>query len=260
VQADAQRLKQVLINLLVNAIKYNREGGEVRLDVRPEGDDRVRIAVADTGFGIDAALLPRLFTPFERLGAERLGIEGTGLGLALSRELVEAMGGTIGVETVPGAGSTFWVDLSSREPVAAAPIAEPGHPRLAERVYAAPRTLLYIEDTVANIRLIEAILLMRPSVHLIGAMLGRLGLELAHEHQPDLILLDLHLPDVGGVEVLHRLRADDTTRGIPVVVLTADATRQDEKALRDAGARAFLTKPIEVIELLAILDEVLESE
>jgi CheY-like chemotaxis protein/anti-sigma regulatory factor (Ser/Thr protein kinase) len=255
VVADPQRLKQVVINLLSNGIKYNQPGGQVRIGVGLVAADRVRISVTDTGPGIDAASLPRLFVPFDRLGAAASDVEGTGLGLSLSRNLVEAMDGKIGVETTVGSGSTFWIELVSGE---AAAVARPGREDAeltTTRTYPAERRLLYIEDTVANVRLIEDVLERRPSVRLLPAMLGQLGLDLAREHRPDLILLDLHLPDLGGQEVLAHLGADEATRDIPVVVLSADATRRHLDEVISLGARGYLTKPIGVRRLLEVLDE-----
>jgi signal transduction histidine kinase len=252
VRADNQRLKQVVINLLSNGVKYNRDGGEVRLSATGMGSDRVRISVSDTGKGMDAESLAKLFTPFERLDAGA-DIEGTGLGLALSRRLIEAMGGTIEVESTPGEGTTFTIEMARGEPAAVRREAEEAEP-VASRSYDGDRRILYIEDTVANIRLVEDILASRPSVRLLPAGMGRLGVDLAREHRPDLILLDLHLPDIGGDEVLEELRGDERTRDIPVVVLSADATGQAAKPLVDAGARAYLTKPIGVRDLLEVVD------
>ena len=260
VVADSQRLKQVVINLLSNAIKYNHAGGTVRLAVAPVAGGRIRISVADTGPGIDEASLPRLFVPFDRLGAAATGIEGTGLGLSLSRNLVEAMGGILDVESTVGTGSTFWIELRSGEAAAVERAAKDDSALTTVRMYPRERSLLYIEDTVANVRLIEGVLERRPSVRLLPAMLGRLGIELAHEHRPDLILLDLHLPDVGGEEVLAHLRADDATRDIPIVVLSADATRRHLDEVMALGARGYLTKPIGVRRLLEALDEHLAGE
>jgi signal transduction histidine kinase len=256
VQGDNQRLKQVVINLLSNAVKYNREGGEVRIAVEAFDSDRIRIAVSDTGPGIDRESLAKLFTPFERLDC-RPEVQGTGLGLAVSRSLVEAMGGTLEVESVPGEGSTFTIELARGEPVAVAEAGTEEHALISERSYDGERRLLYIEDTVANVRLVEQILESRPSVRLLPAGMGRLGLELAAEHRPDLILLDLHLPDIGGEEVLARLRANDRTREIPVVILSADATDRSRSPLLENGARAYLTKPIGVRDLLGMVDEYL---
>jgi signal transduction histidine kinase/ActR/RegA family two-component response regulator len=260
VVADAQRLKQVVINLLSNAIKYNRAGGSVRMAVAEAEGHRIRISVTDTGRGIDEDSLPRLFVPFDRLGAAAAGIEGTGLGLSLSRSLVEAMHGAMGVESTVGAGSTFWIELASGEAAAVDRAAGDDSAVTAARTYPRERRLLYIEDTVANVRLIEDILARRPSVQLLPAMLGRLGVDLALEHRPDLILLDLHLPDIGGQEVLARLRADAVTRDIPVVVLSADATRRHLDEVMALGARGYLTKPIGVRKLLETLDRHLAGE
>jgi signal transduction histidine kinase len=256
VQGDNQRLKQVVINLLSNAVKYNREGGEVRIAVDGADSDRVRIGVSDTGPGIDRESLAKLFTPFERLDCGPQ-VQGTGLGLAVSRSLVEAMGGTLTVESTPGEGSTFTIELARGEPIAVAEAGTEERELIAERIYDGERRLLYIEDTVANVRLVEQILESRPSVRLLPAGMGRLGLELAAEHRPDLILLDLHLPDIGGEEVLARLRSDDRSREIPVVILSADATDRSRSPLLENGARAYLTKPIGVRNLLGVVDEYL---
>jgi signal transduction histidine kinase/CheY-like chemotaxis protein len=253
IRADKQRLKQVLINLLSNAVKYNREGGDVRISVDAVGSERVRIDVTDTGPGIDPDSFEKLFVPFERLNAGT-DVEGTGLGLALSRSLVEAMGGSLTVSSTLGEGSTFTVELGRGEPVAVAEARSEDGEVMAHRAYDGERSLLYIEDTVANVRLLEEILRSRPSVKLLPAGQGSLGLELALEHRPDLVLLDLHLPDIGGDEVLARLRADERTRDIPVVILSADATDGTPGPLLEAGAQAYLTKPIGVRELLEVVD------
>jgi signal transduction histidine kinase/CheY-like chemotaxis protein len=258
VVADSQRLKQVLINLVSNAIKYNRRGGEVRISLEPVSPDLVRITVADTGIGIDEAGLRKLFTPFERLNAAASGIDGTGLGLALSRDLVEAMSGRMGVTSKPDVGTSVWLELRGGEPPAVEEITAAEVELLAVREYAGPRSLLYIEDTLANVHLVEAILARRPSVQLLPAMLGQMGLDLAGEHHPDLILLDLHLPDLGGEEILSRLQSDEATREIPVLILSADATKSQAKLLLADGARAYLTKPISVRRLLEALDEYME--
>ncbi len=257
VQADRQRLKQVLLNLLANAVKYNREGGAVTAACEAAPGDRLRLRVSDTGPGIPPALLEHLFMPFDRLGAEQSGVEGTGLGLALTKRLVEAMGGAVGVESALGQGSTFWVEL----PLAEAPAERAGGtPAEALAPAAAPGpavTVLYIEDNLSNLRLIERVLAHRPQVRLLPAMQGRLGLDLAREHRPALILLDLHLPDVPGHEVLRHLQGDDRTRDIPVIVISAEATPGQVERLKATGARAYLTKPLNVQELLAVLDETL---
>jgi CheY-like chemotaxis protein/anti-sigma regulatory factor (Ser/Thr protein kinase) len=259
VLADNQRLKQVLLNLLSNAIKYNREGGEVRIAVGEADTDRVQVAIEDTGKGIDEESLAKLFVPFERLDAGASGVEGTGLGLALSRDIVEAMGGTVEVASTLGVGTTFSVELSGAEPAAVQMKAGEDESLLALREYAAEKRLLYVEDVVANVRLIEEILRRRPSIRVVPAMQGQLGMELAREHRPDLILLDLHLPDIGGEEVLAQLHADEALRDTPVVMLTADATKRHLNELLSLGARAYLTKPIGVRQLLEVVDEFMEG-
>ena len=258
VQADRQRLKQVLLNLLSNAIKFNRNGGMVAFSYEQTPEGRLRIKVNDTGPGISATRMAQLFTPFERLGAEQVGIEGTGLGLALSKGLVEAMGGTLSAESIFGQGSTFWLEL----PLVDRP-AEPrcmGVPAPAElKPSSTAAIVLYVEDNLSNVKLIQRLLAHRPEVRLVPAMQGRLGLDLALEHRPHLILLDLHLPDMPGEEVLLRLRAAPETRDIPVAVISADATPGQIRRLLANGARAYLTKPLDVKKLLEVLDETLKE-
>lgn len=257
--ADRQRLQQIMLNLLSNGIKYNRLGGSVAVSCERSSPTQLRINVTDTGPGIPQEQLGRLFTPFERLGAERSAIEGTGIGLALSRQLAEAMGGTLGVETVVGQGSTFWVAL----PLVEGPVER--YDRLtgtttvrSDSTTSAEdkrRVVLYIEDNLANLTLVQRIMAERNGIQLVPAMQGRLGLELAKEHRPFLVMLDLHLPDIGGDEVLQRLRDDPATATIPVVMVSADATPGMVQRLLNAGALAYLTKPINVEELLRIVDE-----
>jgi CheY-like chemotaxis protein/anti-sigma regulatory factor (Ser/Thr protein kinase) len=259
VQGDRQRLKQILLNLLSNAVKYNRPGGRVELACAPaEGTDRLRVEVRDTGRGIAPEAMDQLFVPFERLGNEETGVEGAGLGLPLSRRLAEAMGGTLEVATTLGQGSSFWVEL----PVAEGPVQRAERQQeLDPAVPPAPEpdeamTVLYIEDNLSNLQLVERVLSRRPGVRLISAMRPQLGLELAAEHHPDLILLDLHLPDMPGQEVFRRLQAEPRTAQVPVVVLSADARPSLIEDLLAQGVRAFLTKPLDVKELLELLDAV----
>jgi signal transduction histidine kinase/CheY-like chemotaxis protein len=257
VMTDRQRGRQVLLNLLSNAVKYNHDGGSVVVTCTLLPDAMLRVAVRDTGPGIDPARRELLFAPFERLGAETSGIEGTGLGLALSRQLIEQLGGAVGVESTPGRGSTFWIDL----PVTDEPAAPAGAPpadvdRAADRD---GRVLLLIEDNLANLRLVEAMLRQRPHVTVLPAMQGGLGLELAYNNTPDVIVLDLHLPDMSGREVLTRLKADPRTRDIPVLVATADVDRRRGQALVADGAFAYLTKPLDLQSFLGTVDDALEE-
>jgi signal transduction histidine kinase/CheY-like chemotaxis protein len=254
VRADRQRLQEVVVNLLTNAVKYNREGGEVSVVCEAVSDGRLRLVVADTGIGIAEQDLARLFLPFERLGAEQSDVEGTGLGLTLTKQLVEAMGGEIGATSQTGVGSSFWVEL----PLADAPPERPEEtvpPAVAPApISARARTVLYVEDNLSNVELVERIVARRPEVTLVVAMQGRFALELAREHQPSLILLDLHLPDVSGEQVLRQLRADPGTSATPVVMLSADATSGQIQRLRANGATDYLTKPFDVARLLAVID------
>jgi PAS domain S-box-containing protein len=254
VLADRQRLKQVLLNLLSNAVKYNREGGGISLLYTRAGR-RARIEVADTGVGIAADALARVFEPFDRLGAEATEVEGTGLGLALSKRLMEAMEGEIGIDSVLGVGTTSWFEL----PVVAAPRAPRERPETEAPVAVTeppglPVTVLYVEDNPSNIKLVETILAARPQVTLIVATQGGLAVELAREHRSALILLDLNLPDMSGEEVLRRIRSDARTAEMRVVITSADATRGQIERMRSAGADDYLTKPFGVDRLLAVID------
>jgi CheY-like chemotaxis protein/anti-sigma regulatory factor (Ser/Thr protein kinase) len=258
VHADRQRLAQVLLNLLSNAVKYSGIGGMVRVecDYAPGSSDRIRIAVRDEGPGIPADKHERLFTPFERLGAEQSGVEGTGLGLALSQRLVEGMGGTLDFETTVGVGSTFWAEFPrADDPVERLRQERPaaGLPQSDQ----ASGTVLYVEDNLANLSLIESVMHSRPRIELIPALQGRIGLDLARRHAPDLVLLDLHLPDLSGEEVLRHLKAEPATRHIPVVFITADAMPGTAERLLAAGAAACLAKPLDIDEFLGTLDRLL---
>ena len=251
VLADNQRLKQVLVNLIANGIKYNRAGGTVTISARTE-NEAARVEVTDTGVGIEEHLIQKLFTPFERLSAAE--VEGTGLGLSLSKAIVEGMAGKIGVRSVAGEGSTFWVSCRKAAPPSPEDVGATEPSALAPRLYTGSRRLLYVEDTLTNIRFVEAVLRRRPSVELIPAMMGNLGIDLAREHRPDLILLDLHLPDLSGEEVLTRLRRLDETREIPVIVVTADATDAARTSAVEELADGFVTKPVGVEQLLELVD------
>ena len=260
VHADRQRLKQVLLNLLSNGVKYNREGGDILVTWHHVTPDRLAIRVADTGIGIASEAMPRLFDPFDRLGAEMSGVEGTGLGLALSKGLIEAMGGTVKAESEAGAGSAFTIELHRAEPPVDRFEREWGAHGAASGQVTPSQTILYIEDNLSNLRLIERIISERPQIRLLSAMQASLGLELARDHRPDLVLLDLHLPDMAGDEVLRRLREDPTTRTIPVVMISADATQTQINRLLAAGADDYLTKPLDVARFLQTVEAILDRE
>lgn len=253
IRGDRQRIVQILINLLSNAIKYTPSGGSVTVFCEQTPDELVRIDVADTGPGISPENQALLFHAFERLGAETSGIEGTGVGLTLSLGLAEAMRGTIEVSSHVGAGSTFTLVLPASEPE-----------RLESQVSSAtsisvatarPVRVLYIEDNLANARLMTRICELRDHAVLEVAATGEEGLTKAAASVPDLILLDLHLPDMYGEEVLRALRTSDTTHASRIVIVTADATTAARSAARELGADGFIAKPIEVADVLAWLDD-----
>jgi len=253
--ADWVRLRQILINLLSNAVKFNRSGGTVDVECERVSDPnggQLRIRVVDTGAGISPEQIERIFVPFERLQASKLGIGGTGIGLALCKHLAELQGGSIGVESQPGSGSAFWVQLPLGE-CEAAPHALP------QNASAVPRQpiakVLYVEDNAANLRLVEAIFRKYPELAILSATSGETGIELARSHQPHLILLDIHLPGLSGYEVLAALRADAATRAIPVIALSADAAPIDIARGLVAGFQRYLTKPIKTEELIEAIDD-----
>ena len=255
VDADRTRLKQVLINLLSNAIKYNRPNGTVAVDCTITAPTRIRISVRDTGAGLPPDMLQQLFQPFNRLGQERSTEEGTGIGLVMSKRLVELMGGVIGVESTVGFGSVFWFELNStaepqlgidtQHPVVMAPARiPPGAPL---------RTLLYVEDNPANLKLVEQLIARRPDMRLLSARDGNTGIELARANQPEVILMDINLPGISGIEALKILREDPATAHIPVVALSANAMPRDIERGLEAGFFRYLTKPIKVNEFMDTL-------
>jgi PAS domain S-box-containing protein len=260
VHADRTRVKQVLINLLSNAIKYNKARGTVVVDCFASASERIRVSVKDTGEGLAPEMLAQLFQPFNRLGQETGAEEGTGIGLVVAKQLVELMGGLIGVESTIGEGSVFWFELIAEvapqravgedEPTA---VVQPQLPRGAWL-----RSLLYVEDNPANLNLVKQLIARRPDLRLLTAVTGHLGIELARTSQPEMILMDINLPDISGIEAMKILREDPATAHIPVVALSANAMPRDiEKGLA-AGFFRYLTKPIKVNEFMDTLNVTLE--
>jgi PAS domain S-box-containing protein len=260
VKADRTRVKQVLINLLFNAIKYNKVGGAVAVECTPSPPDSLRITVRDTGAGLAPEQLAQLFQPFNRLGRDAGAEEGTGIGLVVTKRLVELMDGVIGVDSTVGVGSEFWFELSlTSAPNLAAHDAEDAV-RLPLQLSggAPPRTLLYVEDNPANLELVEQIVARRPDLRLLSAADGDLGIEFARAYLPEVILMDINLPGLSGVEAMKILRADPLTAHIPIIALSANALAHDiDKALA-AGFFNYLTKPIKVNAFLDALDVALK--
>ena len=259
VLADRTRLKQILLNLLSNALKYNREQGQVAIECAPHASGRVRISVRDTGVGLDAEQLALLFQPFNRLGQEGGTEEGSGIGLVVTKRLVELMDGSIGVTSAPGEGSTFWIELRVVDalPMPAAPALP--RPDLAGALldHSAPVTLLYVEDNPANLTLVEEIVRYCPQLQLLTATDGRLGVEMARTHLPQLILMDINLPHVNGTDALKLLRADPRTAHIPVIALTANAMPGDVERSMALGFYRYLTKPINLEEFTEAINSTL---
>jgi signal transduction histidine kinase/ActR/RegA family two-component response regulator len=260
VQADRTRLKQVLLNLLSNAVKYNREGGAVVVDCVHPAPQRLRLSVQDTGMGLSSEQVAGLFQPFNRLGQEGGTQEGTGIGLVVTRRLVELMGGEIGVTSSPGVGSVFWIELACTDAdgVSAAPPPVRAAPAVADgSAPAQPSTVLYIEDNPANLKLVQEIVRFRPDLRLVSAPDGHFGLSLARSQKPDLILMDLNLPGLSGFEVLAQLRREPETARIPAIAVSANAMRADIERALAAGFVRYLTKPIDIGQFNEAIDGVL---
>jgi signal transduction histidine kinase/ActR/RegA family two-component response regulator len=253
VRADPERLHQALLNLVSNGIKYNRLGGRLTVACQTAATGYLRIAVRDTGVGIPRSLQARLFTPFDRLGAE--SAEGTGLGLTLARRLVEAMHGKLGYESVEGEGTTFWIDMPEADARSAA--LSPVDAR--SPVAHADGTVLYIEDDPSHLQLVESALAETSTLRFIGATQGRTGLALAREHHPDVIVTDLHLSDLSGDEVLQEVQRDPVLRPTPVVILSEDTAPGQVRRLLEAGARAYLPKPPDVPRLVQVLERMVHA-
>lgn len=257
VHIDHTRFKQVLVNLLSNAIKYNHVDGTVTLvcELRPTG--RVRFSVQDTGKGLSEEQQQRLFSPFDRLGAEASSVNGTGIGLVISKRLIEAMGGSIGYESFQGKGSTFWIEVeqgrSDSEAVVSCLADRLGQEVQAQPDEIKPATVLYIEDNPANLRLVQRVIQSRTPYELMSAHDATLGIELARLHRPELILMDIHLPGMDGFTAFSRLQGFDETRGIPVIAISANAMERDIERAKELGFVDYLTKPIDVDRLVAVM-------
>jgi len=260
VKADRTRLKQIIINLLSNAIKYNKEQGTVIVDCIVTAPGRIRISVADTGAGLSPEKLAQLFQPFNRLGQEVGAVAGTGIGLVVTKRLAELMEGALGVESTVGVGSVFWCELISVEaPQLVIEHCEAGvltAPQL--QATEAQQTLLYVEDNPANMKLVEQIVARHPGIRLVTAVNGSLGIELARASHPKVILMDINLPDMSGIEALKILREDPATAHIPVVALSANAMPRDIAKGLEVGFFRYVTKPIKVNELMDTLNAALE--
>jgi signal transduction histidine kinase/AmiR/NasT family two-component response regulator len=260
VKVDRTRLKQAVINLLTNAIKYNRVGGTVVVVCTVNIPGRIRICVEDSGEGLSREKIAQLFQPFNRLGQEMGGPEGTGIGLVTAKRLIELMDGTIGVESTVGKGSVFWIELNltnerqhvidTTESVAIAPAKSQDGGQL--------RTVLYVEDNPANLMLVEDLIARQPDIHLLSATDGNRGIEIARASLPDMILMDINLPGISGIQALKILREDTTTAHIPVVALSGNAIPRDIKKGLEVGFFRYLTKPINVNEFMNTLDATLK--
>ncbi|MEO8304306.1 MAG: ATP-binding protein [Betaproteobacteria bacterium] len=261
VKADRTRVKQVFINLLFNAIKYNRPGGSVVVEcaLRPPGS--IRISIRDTGVGMTPDQLGKLFEPFNRLGKESGTEEGTGIGLVVSKRLVELMEGTIGVESTVGTGSVFWVEMNlttaPRFAIQESTHAETGQTQASAG--APRRTLLYVEDNSANLELVEQLIARRPDLRMLSAAEGNLGIEFARAYLPEVILMDINLPGISGIEAMKILRRDPLTAHIPIIALSANAVPRDIERALEAGFFSYLTKPIKVGQFMDALDMALKS-
>ncbi len=254
-RVDYSRFKQVLINLIANAIKYNRPNGKVIISAEQITGNMLRLAIADTGYGIPSHNLDQLFKPFSRLGAEKGTIEGTGIGLVVCKDLIEMMGGTIGVDSTENKGSTFWVEVPIATPSDNSSVATSEPAAISEKVFPHVKgTLLYVEDTQTNIRLMESIVSQIEGLTMVIAQTGKEAVQLALVTKPDIIILDINLPDMSGIEVLKELRSHDKTRDIPALAMSAAATKEDVDKGMNAGFLQYLTKPIEIFEVVEAIN------
>jgi CheY-like chemotaxis protein len=258
VSADRTRLAQILMNFGSNALKYNRSGGSATIRVSMPEEGRVRVSVADTGIGIPADKQDKLFQPFQRAGQETGPIEGTGIGLVIAKRLAELMGGRVGYETAPGIGSEFWVDLAVHEAAVATPgpvtAEKQSRPALGGEKH---KLVVYVEDNPANVTFMRDVLGEFDGIEIVTAPTAEMGIELARGRRPDVVIMDINLPGISGLEALRVLREDPLTRDIPVIALTAAASERDQQRGVQAGFYRYLTKPVKVDELVAALEGLL---
>ncbi|GAC1624749.1 MAG: hypothetical protein NVS9B10_11020 [Nevskia sp.] len=255
VNADRTRVKQVLINLLFNAIKYNRPDGVVAIECSPGALGAIRISVRDSGAGLDAAQLAQLFQPFNRLGKETSAEEGTGIGLVMTKRLVELMGGRIGADSVVGSGSVFWIELSlTAAPCMIGELESVTIPPAALLHGGPRRRVLYVEDNPANLELVEQLIARRADLHLLSAADALAGIALARRHSPEVILMDINLPGMSGLEAMKLLHTDPVTRHIPIIAVSANAVPRDIERGLKAGFFSYVTKPIKVAPFMDALD------
>ena len=254
IKVDRTRIKQVLINLLFNAIKYNRPNGALEVECVSMPAGLIRISIRDTGAGLSPEQIAQLFQPFNRLGKEAGPEEGTGIGLVVTKRLVELMGGAIGAQSVEGAGSVFWIEMRETTGMQMTPAQSESVTPSTPAESALMRTLLYVEDNPANLELIEQLVARRPDLRLLSAADGDLGIEYARACQPEVILMDINLPGINGIDAMKILRADPLTAHIPIIALSANAVPRDIEKGLEAGFFNYLTKPIKVNEFLDSLD------
>jgi CheY-like chemotaxis protein len=254
---DSTRVKQILINLLSNAVKYNTDGGRIHIATRSSHRDSIELVVTDTGLGMTSAQLAQLFQPFNRLGRERSALEGTGIGLVISQRLAELMGGALRARSTAGEGSSFILSLPRADQPDSAVAELDESPSTSSDYH--QRSVHYVEDNETNVEVMRGILSRRPQVRFDVSITGLDGLAAIRAHRPDLILLDMHLPDIDGMELLRHLKADPGTAEIPVVVVSADALAGQIEGALQAGAHQYLTKPVSVSQLLSVVDSLLDD-
>jgi len=256
IEVDPLRFKQVVLNLISNAIKYNNPSGSVVVSFEEQDNSMMRLGIRDTGHGISEQSQDKLFKPFERFDVDAEKIEGTGIGLTITKQLVELMNGTIGFESTAGEGSFFYVDVpvSVKAPsIQVEEKIESTHPSLSN----SKKIILYIEDIPANVELVRQVLKTKESITLLSAPTARIGIELAQSEAPDLILMDIHMPGMDGLTAFKELQKIKETKDIPVIALTADAMNGDIKKAMDMGFKNYITKPIEVVKFLKKIEEIL---